>query len=119
MALVPYVQYGLVQYGLYPYGQYSIQTDSYQLVEQPRMRIRFRLADGGIGLWVENQSLEQQIPGHFPAIRIKTNAGDWVYTQQASLPKHASKVRVRMRSGDTTHPWVLYEEAKIEQEGNE
>lgn len=118
MANVPYVQYGLVQYGLYPYGIYDVQTSSFKLINEPRMRIRLRKGDGGIGLWVETQKAEQNVPGHFPPIRIKTNAGDWVYTQNVSLPKHASKVRVRARSGDEVHPWILYEEAKIE-EGNE
>lgn len=119
MAIVPYIQYGLAPYGLYPYGRYDLTTDSYKLIEQPRMRIRLRLANGGIGVWVENQVLEQKIPGHIPPIRIRTNAGDWMYTQHISLPKHASKVRVRMRSANTIHPWILYEEAKIEQEGKE
>jgi hypothetical protein len=116
MTNVPYVQYGLVQYGLYPYGRYDVKTDSYKLVNQPRMRIRLRKADGGIGVWVETQKAEQNVPGHFPAIRIRTNSGEWIYTQSVSLPKHASKVRVRTRSDDNVHPWIIYEEAKIEQE---
>lgn len=117
MTKIPYAQYGLIQYGLYPYGRYEMETSSYQLVDQPRMRIRLRKADGGIGVWVENQKSEQAIPGHFPQIRIKTNNGDWVYTQSILLPRHVSKVRVRALTEDRKHPWIIYEEAKIRQEG--
>lgn len=117
MALVPYVQYGLVQYGLYPYGRYDFPLNSgYIPGEQPRMRIRSRTNDGGIGLWIENQQLKQQIPGHFPRIRIKTNTGEWVYMQQTKFPTWASKVRIRARSNEKAHPWVLYEEANISKE---
>ena len=117
MALVPYVQYGLVQYGLYPYGRYDFSTSSgYQASLQPRMRIRSRTAGGGIGLWIENQQLTQNLPGKFPFIRMKTNNGEWVYTQSVEIPKWASKIRIRTISEETLHPWVLYEEAKISEE---
>lgn len=117
MGLYPFVQYGLVQYGLYPYGRYDLTIGgNYELSDVPRMRIRIRTADGGIGLWVETQKLEQMIPGKFPLMRIKTDNGDWLYTQMVPITP-SSKVRVRTLKNGIAGPWVLYEEAGLNKEG--
>jgi hypothetical protein len=108
-------QYGMAQYGLHQYGLYTLSSGgNYVASSQPRMRIRFRMTNGGIGLWVETQNAEETIPGKFPQIRIKTNDGNWVYIQSATLPKHSTKVRVRSLTNDKPSDWVIYEEAKVE-----
>jgi len=114
----PYIQYGLEQYGLYQYGRYELDADGdYKPELEPRMRIRTRTDKGKIGLWVETQQLQQNIPGHFPFVRMRTNNGNWVYTQNVSLPAHMSKVRIRATNEKKEYPWVLYEEAVIKKEG--
>ena len=111
-----YIQYGLDQYGLYQYGRYELDgDDGYKVIDQPRMRIRIRDKDGGIGLWVASHKQAIAIPGHFPRMRIRTNTGEFVEAQWMKLPYHPSKVRIRAHKNDKAHDWVIYEEGIIKE----
>lgn len=108
-------RYGESQYGLFQYGIYELDGSESGFKPElgSRMRMRMHTKDGGIGLWVETQGMEAPIDKPFPKIRIKTQDGHWIYQQHVILPTTASKVRIRARQGEETHPWVLYEEARI------
>jgi hypothetical protein len=115
-------KYNRIQYGkLHKYGKYILTSKpgdgEFTLGEHTRYRIRFRSADGKVSNTVTLCADRISIPtGGQTQIRMRSNGGDWVRTQNESIQGDVPKVRMRsIQSDGDTSEWVYSDRANLKQ----
>ena len=108
-------QYGSFKYGRARYGRYILSTYDKNAIG-PYVRYRMASLSGNnkseyAVMNMENAAVSTDVQGK---IRMRTNNGEWVYTQQAEINTSVYKVRARsISSANEMSPWVIYESGQI------
>lgn len=111
-------KYGEFRFGrLQKYGRYELKTtEGGALGPHVRYRIRFHHLEAGISEYLMMYQERLAFPTNGPAqkIRIRSNTGEWAYTQNEKINKEVYKVRIRSGSADQdTSEWVYSDRASL------
>lgn len=89
--------FGRHQYGRFQYGRYTLHTKGNGL--EVSEAVRLRMLSSTLRIRTDKVSIE----GGVKDLRIRTQNGEWVYSQEASIS--GETFRVRMRTLGSTD-WV-------------
>ena len=112
-------QYGITQYGIEKYGRYQLGTPGGSGAIGPFVRYRIRTYDreGKMSEFVTLCKEWVSMPAPSGSkIRVRSNNGEWVYTQQETIPKQVFAVRIRsIDSNGNASEWVVSEVGEIKE----